>query len=54
LTAFGLQVLEKKILKNYQCNFTLSLSSTLAEGLPPSFEKKKLESPSLKNDVYQV
>jgi hypothetical protein len=46
LIEFGLVVL-KKIFKNFQCIFTLSLLSPLGEGLSPSFEK--LESPSPKN-----
>jgi hypothetical protein len=32
-------VLEKKILKNVQCIFTVSLLSPLGEGQSPSFEQ---------------
>jgi hypothetical protein len=38
LIEFRLLVLEKKILKNFQCIFTFSLLSPLGEGLSPSFE----------------
>jgi hypothetical protein len=48
----GLLVLEKKILKNFQCIFTLSLLSPLGEGQSPSF--KKLETPPPKDDLCQV
>jgi hypothetical protein len=36
---FGLLVQEKKILKNFQCFFTLSQLSPLGEELSPSFEQ---------------
>jgi hypothetical protein len=39
LIEFGLLVLEKKIFKNFECIFTLSLLSPLEEGQSPSFEK---------------
>jgi hypothetical protein len=39
LIDFGLLVLEKKILKNFQRIFTLSLLSPLGEGLSPSFKQ---------------
>jgi hypothetical protein len=39
LIDFGLLVLEKKIFKKFQINFTLSLLSPLGEGLSPSFEQ---------------
>jgi hypothetical protein len=39
LIEFGLLVLEKKIFKNFQCIFALSLLSPLGEGLSPSFEQ---------------
>jgi hypothetical protein len=42
LIDFGLLVLEKKNLKNFQCIFTLLLLSPLGEGQSLSFE---LESP---------
>jgi hypothetical protein len=49
LIDFGLLVLEKKILKNFQCIFTLLLLSPFGKGLSPSFE-----SPSPKDDLCQV
>ena len=39
LIDFGLLVLEKRIFKNFQCIFTLSLLSPLGEALFPSFEQ---------------
>jgi hypothetical protein len=36
---FGLLDLEKKISKNFQCIFTLSLLSPLGEGLSPLLEE---------------
>jgi hypothetical protein len=39
LIEFGLLVLEKKILKNFQVIFTLSLLSPLEEERFPSFEQ---------------
>jgi hypothetical protein len=41
LIEFGLLVLvlEKKIFKNFQCIFTLSLLSPLGEGLSPSCDQ---------------
>jgi hypothetical protein len=48
LTNSGLLVLAKKIFKNFQCIFTLSLLSPLGEGLSPSFD------PSPKDDLCQV
>jgi hypothetical protein len=52
LNEFGLLVLEKKIFKNVQCNFTLLLLPPLGEGLPPSFEQTWFPHP--KNDLCQV
>jgi hypothetical protein len=49
LIEFGQLVLEKKILKNFQCIFTVFLLSPLGEGQSPSFE-----SPSPKDDLRQV
>jgi hypothetical protein len=39
LIGFVQLVLEKKVLKNFQCIFTLSLLSPLGEELSPSFEQ---------------
>jgi hypothetical protein len=39
LIEFGLLVFDKKILKNFQCIFTLSLLSPFGEGLFPTFEQ---------------
>jgi hypothetical protein len=39
LIEFSQLVLEKKILKIFQCIFTLSLLSLLGEGLSPLFEQ---------------
>jgi hypothetical protein len=52
LIEFGLLVLEKKIFKNFQCIFTLSLLSLLGEGQSPSVIH--LESPSPKDDLWWV
>jgi hypothetical protein len=52
LIEFGLLVLEKKIFKNFQCIFTLSLLSPLEMGYP--LHLNKLESPSPKDDLCQV
>jgi hypothetical protein len=52
LIKFGLLVLEKKILKNFQYIFTLSLLSPLGERLSPSFEQTWYPLP--KNDLCQV
>jgi hypothetical protein len=52
LIDFGLLVLEKKILKKFQCIFTLSLLSPLGKGLSHSF--KKFEYPSPKDNLCQV
>jgi hypothetical protein len=38
LIEFGPVVLEKKIFKNFQCIFSLSLLSPLREGRSPSFK----------------
>jgi hypothetical protein len=43
LIEFGLLVLEKKIFKNFQCIFTLSLLSPLGEELSPSFKVNSLQ-----------
>jgi hypothetical protein len=40
LIEFDQLVLEKKILNDFSCIFTLSLLSPLGEELSPSFEKK--------------
>ena len=45
---------EKKIFNFVIYIFTLLLLSPLEKGHDPSFEKKKLESPSPKNGLYQV
>jgi hypothetical protein len=39
LIEFGLLVLEKKILKNFQCISIVLLLSPLGEGQSPSFEQ---------------
>jgi hypothetical protein len=52
LIEFGQLVPDKKIFKNFQCIFTLSLLSPLGDGQSPSFEK--FETPSPKDDVCQV
>jgi hypothetical protein len=53
LIEFGQLVLEKKIFKNFQCIFTLSLLSPLrVKGYP--LHLKKLKSPPSKNDLCQV
>jgi hypothetical protein len=52
LIDFAPLVLEKKILKNFQCIFTLSLLSPLGEGL--SLPLHKHESPLPKDDLCQV
>jgi hypothetical protein len=50
---FGWLVLEKKILRYFQFIFTVLLLTPLEEGQSPSFEKKKLEYPSPKDDLCQ-
>jgi hypothetical protein len=50
---FGLLVLEKKILKTFQCIFTILQLSPLREGLSPLFEQK-FQSPSPKDDLCQI
>jgi hypothetical protein len=52
LIEFGLLVLGKKILKKFQCIFTLSLLSPLGEGLSPSLDNLKSTTP--KDDLCQV
>jgi hypothetical protein len=53
LVEIGLLVLEKKILKNFQCISTLFLLSPLEQGPSLSFEKFTI--PSLyKDDLCQV
>ena len=67
LIEIGLLVLEEKIFKDFQCIFTLLLLFPDREGYPlrlknlnlPLEEElalclKKLEFPSLKDNVYQV
>jgi hypothetical protein len=49
LIEFGLLILEKKIIKNFQCIFTHLLLSPLAE-----MHLNKLESPPHKDDLCQV
>jgi hypothetical protein len=44
LIDFGLLFLEKKIFKNFQRIFTLSLLSPLGDGLSPSFEQNLIPS----------
>jgi hypothetical protein len=45
LIEIGLLVLEKRILKNFQCIFTLLRLSPLGEEQTPSFEKFRIPSP---------
>jgi hypothetical protein len=52
LIDFGLLVLEKKILKKFQCIFTLSLLSPL--GIDYPLPLNKFESPSPKDNLCQV
>jgi hypothetical protein len=49
---FGQLVLEKKIIKNFQCISTFSLLSPLGNGYP--LHLNKLESPSFKDDLCQI
>jgi hypothetical protein len=51
MTYFGSVVLEKKILKNFQCIFTLSLLSPFGIRGCPSYNKS--ESPVPKDDLCQ-
>jgi hypothetical protein len=53
LIEFGWLVLEKKIFKNFECMFTLSLLSPLGDGQSPSFEQTGNPLPP-KDDLCQV
>jgi hypothetical protein len=54
LIEFGLLDLEKKIFKNFQRIFTLSLLSPLGEGQSHPLCLNKLESPTPKDDLCHI